>query len=49
MLKELFEAVVNGKPPAYLAENRQSRAMYAVDLMLQWTDDSLGNYSSSKD
>jgi len=43
MLKELFEAVVDGKPPAYLAESRQSRAMYAVDLMLQWTDDILGN------
>ena len=43
MLKELFEAVVDGKPPAYLAESCQSRAMYAVDLMLQWTDDILGN------
>ena len=42
MLKELFKAAVSGKPPACLAQNPQSRAMYAVDLMLQWTDDILG-------
>lgn len=41
MLKELFDTVVDGEPPSHLAESRQSRAMYAVDLMLQWTDDVL--------
>ena len=46
MLRELFDAAVSGQPPSHLAQNAQSRAMYAVDLMLEWTDDVLGNIFS---
>merc|ERR1712071_349156 len=41
MLRELFDAAVSGQPPSHLAQNAQSPAMYAVDLMLEWTDDVL--------
>ncbi|XP_078035387.1 tubulin tyrosine ligase-like 12 [Augochlora pura] len=36
MLREVFEAAVSVNPPKGIAENPQSRAVYAVDLMLEW-------------
>ncbi|XP_023224892.1 tubulin--tyrosine ligase-like protein 12 [Centruroides sculpturatus] len=35
-LKEVFESATSRTPPLGLAESPQSRAMYAVDLMLEW-------------
>ncbi|BFZ09676.1 hypothetical protein BsWGS_12715 [Bradybaena similaris] len=35
-LKELFEAAVSVPPPRGICPSPQSRAMYAVDLMLAW-------------
>ncbi|XP_076234455.1 tubulin tyrosine ligase-like 12 [Calliopsis andreniformis] len=36
MFREVFEAAVAEKPPKGVAESPQSRAVYAVDLMLEW-------------
>ncbi|KAL8559513.1 hypothetical protein ACOMHN_037177 [Nucella lapillus] len=36
MLRELFEAAVSVPPPQGIAHSPQSRAMYAVDLLLKW-------------
>ncbi|CAL7951039.1 unnamed protein product [Xylocopa violacea] len=36
MFREVFEAAVAEKPPKGIAENPQSRAVYAIDLMLEW-------------
>lgn len=36
VLRQLFELACTEPPPAGLAHNPQSRAMYAVDLMLEW-------------
>ncbi|XP_076638732.1 tubulin tyrosine ligase-like 12 [Colletes latitarsis] len=36
MFREVFEAAVAKKPPKGIAESSQSRAVYAVDLMLEW-------------
>ena len=38
MLRSVFEAAESRPPPAGIARDEQSRAMYAVDLMLEWTD-----------
>nr|XP_033324359.1 tubulin--tyrosine ligase-like protein 12 [Megalopta genalis] len=42
MLREVFEAAVSVNPPKGIAENPQSRAVYAADLMLEWGKDKLG-------
>ncbi|XP_076758486.1 tubulin tyrosine ligase-like 12 isoform X1 [Xylocopa sonorina] len=36
MFREVFEAAVAEEPPKGIAENPQSRAVYAIDLMLEW-------------
>lgn len=36
MFREVFEAAVARKPPKGIAESPQSRAVYAIDLMLEW-------------
>lgn len=36
MFREIFEAATAVAPPKGIAENPQSRAVYAVDLMLEW-------------
>lgn len=43
MLGSLLKASTEGERMASLTSSPQSRAMYAVDLMLEWTDDALGN------
>lgn len=37
MLKEILECAVIEEPPCGIAENPQSRAVYAADIMLEWT------------
>lgn len=39
MLRAVFEAAISDSPPKTLIPCRQSRAFYAVDLMLKWADD----------
>ncbi|XP_073238294.1 tubulin--tyrosine ligase-like protein 12 [Porites lutea] len=39
MFREMFEAAVSDSPPKTLMHCSQSRAFYAVDLMLKWADD----------
>lgn len=40
MLKELFECATSKPPPCGIADSKQSRALYAADIMLAWeTDD----------
>lgn len=41
MLKEVLEAAASEKPPRGIAKSPQSRAVYAVDLMLQWKDNEM--------
>ncbi|XP_012276050.1 tubulin--tyrosine ligase-like protein 12 [Orussus abietinus] len=41
MLKEVFEAAVAAEPPKGIAHSPQSRALYAVDLMLQWDEEGM--------
>ena len=36
MFRELFEAASSQPPPRGINPNPQSRAMYAIDLMLSW-------------
>ncbi|XP_076666159.1 tubulin tyrosine ligase-like 12 [Andrena cerasifolii] len=36
MFREAFEAAIAEKPPKGIAESPQSRAVYAVDMMLEW-------------
>lgn len=38
VLRQVLEAAVAQPPPKGIAECRQSRAMYAADLMLEWRD-----------
>ena len=38
IFKEVFEAAVQEKPPKGIAESPQSRAVYAVDLILEWKE-----------
>ncbi|XP_074660314.1 tubulin--tyrosine ligase-like protein 12 isoform X2 [Tubulanus polymorphus] len=42
MIRQLFESASSVEPPQGLCPYPQSRAMYAVDLMLQWDQDSKG-------
>ncbi|XP_076657468.1 tubulin tyrosine ligase-like 12 isoform X2 [Halictus rubicundus] len=44
MLREVFEAATSVKPPKGIAENPQSRALYAVDLILEWQQDKEGSW-----
>lgn len=39
MLKGVFEGATKEKPPCGIANNPQSRGLYAVDIMLSWDDD----------
>ncbi len=36
MIKQVFEGACKKRPPKGFANNQQSRAMYAIDLMLDW-------------
>lgn len=36
MIRQVFEGASKSEPPKGLANNPQSRAMYAIDLMLDW-------------
>ena len=40
MIRQVFEGASMEKPPKGVAHNIQSRAMYAVDLMLDWRQES---------
>ncbi|CAG9860371.1 unnamed protein product [Phyllotreta striolata] len=39
MLKNILESATMAEPPCGLAHNPQSRAVYAADIMLKWTED----------
>ncbi|KAI4495456.1 hypothetical protein M0802_008670 [Mischocyttarus mexicanus] len=41
MFKDIFEAAVSAQPPKGIAHSPQSRAVYAVDLMLEWNKDEM--------
>ncbi|CAK9813412.1 Tubulin--tyrosine ligase-like protein 12 [Anthophora quadrimaculata] len=41
MFKEVFEAAVAMEAPKGIDKNPQSRAMYAIDLMLEWRKDTV--------
>uniref|UniRef100_A0A6V7MDL2 Tubulin--tyrosine ligase-like protein 12 SET-like domain-containing protein n=1 Tax=Bracon brevicornis TaxID=1563983 RepID=A0A6V7MDL2_9HYME len=41
MLGEVFQAAVAEKPPKGIGHNLQSRAVYAVDLMLEWNENDM--------
>ncbi|XP_059147124.1 tubulin--tyrosine ligase-like protein 12 [Physella acuta] len=43
MFKELFEAATSEPAPCGIAPSPQSRAMYAVDLMLEWETTAAGD------
>ena len=42
MIREVFEGATKENPPKGIADYPQSRAMYAVDLMLDWQTDDKG-------
>lgn len=42
MLSSLLKAAVNGDTNSCLASSPQSRAMYAVDIMLSWRNSTVG-------
>ncbi len=42
MIRQIFEGATKQAPPRGIAHNPQSRAMYAVDLMLDWQEDENG-------
>ena len=39
MIRKVFEGATKEDPPKGIANNLQSRAMYAIDLMLEWRND----------
>ncbi|XP_035778942.1 tubulin--tyrosine ligase-like protein 12 [Anopheles albimanus] len=39
MLKEMLQGATKLRPPCGIGANQQSRGLYAVDLMLEWTGD----------
>lgn len=39
MLKDILECAIIEEPPCGIAHNPQSRALYAADIMLEWTED----------
>lgn len=43
MIRQVFEGASNEKHPKGIPNNPQSRAMYAVDLMLDWRQDANNN------
>lgn len=48
MLGSLLKASTKGEKMSSLTASPQSRAMYAVDLMLEWTDEVLGKSEHMK-
>ena len=40
MIRKVFEGATRDDPPKGMANNPQSRAMYAIDLMLDWRQES---------
>ncbi|KAF0710261.1 hypothetical protein DYB28_010788 [Aphanomyces astaci] len=38
-IRSLFEAATASPPPLGLGKSKKSRALYGVDVMLEWTDD----------
>lgn len=42
MIRQVFEGAGQQIPPKGIAHNYQSRAMYAVDLMLDWKQNEQG-------
>ena len=46
MIKEVFQCAVGKSPPEGLAHSPQSRALYAIDLMLAWEPSGAGEASS---
>ena len=49
VLRRCFDAATSHEPPMGIGHCEQSRAVYAVDLMLSWDDDGAGkiNLNSS--
>lgn len=45
MIRQIFEGASQQLPPKGIAPNYQSRAMYAVDLMLDWRKNETGGKS----
>lgn len=45
MIRQVFEGASKENPPKGISNNYQSRAMYAVDLMLDWREESDGSKS----
>lgn len=43
MIKQVFEGAITKEPPRGFANYPQSRAMYAIDLMLDWRIDANNN------
>ena len=41
IFREVFEAATSAEPPKGIGESSQSRALYAVDLMLEWRKDEI--------
>ena len=41
IFREVFEAATSADPPKGIAESSQSRALYAVDLMLEWKNNEM--------
>ena len=39
MIRQVFEGASKENPPKGIANNPQSRAMYAIDLMLDWREE----------
>ncbi|KAB0801588.1 hypothetical protein PPYR_03774 [Photinus pyralis] len=41
MLKEVFNCALKMDPPCGISESPQSRALYAADIILEWSDDKI--------
>jgi tubulin--tyrosine ligase-like protein 12 len=47
VLRRCFEAATVHEPPMGIGHCEQSRAVYAVDLMLSWDDNGAGTFYST--